>query len=220
MIQQLAASGITKSFGSKILLNDISLAIQTGEILALFGSNGTGKSTLLKVLFGVIKAPKFNLSLNNQHITIQDVIPKQIIGYLPQMPFIPKSLKVRDVIPLYYKGDTQDKIFYAPGIQRFTNKSVSQLSMGELRYFECLLIGNLNHPFLILDEPFSMIEPLYKEKIKEFLFSIQPAKGIIITDHYYKDVLSVSTKNVLLKNGLLAEVATEQELVTYGYITN
>jgi len=218
MMQQLSVSGLSKSFGTKVLLDNAGFTLKTGEILGIFGSNGSGKSTLLKILFGTVKAPPFSLKINNQQISAKDVIPKQLIAYLPQEPFIPKQLKVRDVIPLYYKGDTQDKLFYAPGIQRLANSRVSQLSMGELRYFELLLIGNLNHPFLMLDEPFSMIEPLHKEKIKEFLVALQSVKGIIVTDHYYRDVLSVSTKNLLLKNGSLIEVATEQELAANGYI--
>lgn len=214
----LQVNGLTKTFGAKLLLSNINIAISTNEIIAVFGRNGCGKSTMLKILFGTLKADRLHLTINNNEFDVKDIIPQQKIAYLPQEPFLPKSLKVRDIIPLYYKGDEQDKIFYADGIHKITNTKAGSLSMGELRYFELLLIANLNHPFLMLDEPFSMVEPLYKEKIKSLLLKLRATKGILITDHYYKDVLAVSTKNFVLKDGKLTTVNKEAELAAQGYL--
>ena len=214
----LKITELTKSFAGKRVLDYIALECSTGDVLGIFGSNGCGKSTLLKILFGTIRADTIRLEFNGKTIAVKDVIPQQTIGYLPQDPFLPKGLKVRDVIPLYYKGDLQDKIFYAPGISKMAATQVGKLSMGELRYLELLLVGNLSHPFLMLDEPFSMVEPLYKEKIREFLTQLSATKGIIVTDHYYKDVLSISNKNLLVKNGRMVTIANENELAELGYL--
>jgi len=208
-----------KSFGSKKVLLDVSLGLSKGEILGLFGPNGSGKSTLLKILFGTLKADAIDLRINEQPISPESVIPEQYIGYLPQDSFLPKRLKVRDIIPLFFEhGDDQDAIFRAPFVEKITAQVAGTLSMGELRYLELLLIANLDHPFLLLDEPFSMIEPLYKEKIKEFLFVLKEKKGILLTDHYYQDVLEVSDRNMVLKDGVSYPAAKEQDLINLGYL--
>ena len=217
-MHSLIVTSLTKTFGTKKVLGNVSFGLQTGEILSIFGRNGSGKSTLLKVLFGTKNADTLNLSINNIPFEAKDIIPKSKIAYLPQEPFLPKSMKVRDVIPLYFKGDQQDKIFYAEGIPKISNTGIGKLSMGELRYLELLLVGHLGHPFLMLDEPFSMVEPLYKEHIKTFLLQLKTTKGIIITDHYYKDVLAVSTKSLLLKNGHLIPIENENQLAAEGYL--
>lgn len=219
-MHHLSVTGITKTFGNRKVLDCASFQCNTGEILGIFGRNGTGKSTLLKILFGTLKSESGDITINGKYVPANEVIPQSRIAYLPQDPFLPKRMKVKDLIPLYFEdGDKQDKLFYADGIHSISNNLVGNLSMGQLRYLELLLVSNLNHPFLMLDEPFSMIEPLYKDKIKEFLIALKSKKGIILTDHYYKDVLSVSNQNLLLKDGKLISVDTTDDLIEHGYIT-
>ena len=218
-MQHLRIEHLTKTFGSRKLLHNTGFDISTGDIMGIFGRNGCGKSTLLKILFGIIKADSLSIEHNGKPFRPEDVIPHQLIGYLAQEPFLPTHLKVRDIIPLYYPDSAgQDKIFYAPNIHKMADTKAGQLSMGELRYFELLMVAHLPHPFLMLDEPFSMVEPLYKEKIKELLYSLKEKKGIIVTDHYYRDVLEISNKNVLLKDGTLHTVNNEADLISHGYI--
>jgi ABC-type multidrug transport system ATPase subunit len=217
-MQSLAITKLSKSFGSKPVADNLDLKLNTGDITGVFGRNGSGKSTILKMLFSTLRADSLKPELNGNLIKVNDIIPKSIIGYLPQEPFLPTRLKVRDIIPLYFNGDLQDKLFYADGISKIANTLAGKLSMGELRYFELLLVGNLNHPFLLLDEPFSMVEPLFKEKIKEFLTKLKVTKGIIVTDHYYKDVLAISNNNFLLKDGKLINIIGEAELISEGYL--
>ena len=76
----------------------------------------------------------------------------------------------------------------------------------------------MEHPFLLLDEPFSMVEPLYKEEIKGLLEEIKLFKGMIITDHYYHDVFEVSSQNYVLKEGSLTAVFSEEDLKKYNYL--
>jgi ABC-type multidrug transport system ATPase subunit len=219
MKKELHIQNARKSFGKKEVLKNVSLTLAQGEIISLFGRNGSGKSTLLKMLFGTLKADSISLQIDGKNIHPKEIIPKRHIGYLPQDHFLPNHLKVRDVIPLFHTdGDDQDLIFRAPFIEKVATRKVGTLSLGELRYLELLLVAHLDHPFLVLDEPFSMIEPLYKQVIKEFLFSLKAKKGILLTDHYYRDVLDISDRNLVLVDGTTQIARGVDDLKRLGYI--
>lgn len=210
---------LAKNFKNKSVLDYIAFECKTGDIIGILGRNGSGKSTLLKILFGTLKADKIQLSIDGKNISPEEIIPQQKIAYLPQESFLPKTLKVRDIVPLYFKeGDMQDKILYDPLIARMANTKIGNLSMGELRYFELMLISTLPHPFLMLDEPFSMVEPLYREKIREKLLSLKTTKGILMTDHYYNDILDAASSCFLLRNGRLITVNSIEDLTGNGYL--
>lgn len=219
-MRQLQIINASKSFGDKSVLSEVSLSCQTNDIIGLFGRNGTGKSTLLKIAFGSVKADAISIIYDGKVILAQKVIPAQILGYLPQESFLPKHLRVRDIIPLFFqRSEDQDLVFYAPKIRTFDHMRLGELSLGQRRYLEVLLIGNLEHPFLFLDEPFSMIEPLYKEEIKIVLAKLSKYKGIVITDHYYDDVLEITNKNFLLMDSKLHEIQSKNELINLNYLT-
>lgn len=218
MTHVLKINSIEHSFGKKQIISKINFACNTGDIIAIFGRNGSGKSTLLKILFGTLKANSVNLQIDERTIVKISTADRHI-AYLPQDPFLPKDLKVKNIIEMYFPdGDMQNKIFYSPLIHKIENQKIGTLSLGEQRYLEFLLIINLNNPFIILDEPFSMIEPLYKDAIKELIRKHRKYKGFIITDHYYLDVLDVANKKMILKEGALYAVKDEEDLIEFGYL--
>lgn len=210
---------VRKTFGQEEILKKISFSCDIGEIVGVFGRNGSGKSTLLKILHGTVKADSIAMILDGRAINPNDVIPSKYIAYLPQETFLPTSMRVRNLIPLFFPlGDNQDKIFYSKGVSEFENRKVGELSLGQLRYLEILLIGNLEHPYLMLDEPFSMIEPIFKEIIKEFLLGLKEEKGILVTDHYYEDVLQITNTNFIINNGENSWVRDKSDLMEFGYL--
>ena len=214
----LKLSKAEKSFGKKTVLRQVSFELKSGEILGLFGSNGSGKSTLLKMIFGTLKGT-IDFSLYGEKTKASEVIESELIAYVPQHPFLPESGKVRDIIPIYFsEAEQQDKIFYDPTIAAFANIKIGELSQGQRKYFETILVGNLNHPILMLDEPFSMLEPLQIESLKEFLLQKKKEKGILITDHYYREVLDISDKNMVLKDGIGHPISSSSELVQFEYL--
>ena len=215
----LELSNVSKVFGKKSVLSEVSLSINTGDILGLYGRNGCGKSTLLKVLFGTMKADSISLKINSQTITPKQARTSGRVAYIPQHPFLPMSQRVRDIIPMYFSDEKlQDAIFYDPFIASFTFKKASDLSLGERRYFEVVLLGHAHHDFLVLDEPFSMIDPLQKDRLKAFILTLKEKKGVLITDHYYNDVLDIATHNVVMNNGNLISINSEAELVAHDYL--
>jgi ABC-type lipopolysaccharide export system ATPase subunit len=218
-MSELIINKISKKFRKGIVLSNISIRIKTGEILGIFGRNGCGKSTLLKIIFGVLPSDYHDILIDNECFNPSSNIKLMTISYLPQKSFLPNNLTVRDVIPIYYKdGNDQDKIFYDPRIASFERQRIGTLSLGERRYFEILLISRLPHQFLLLDEPFSMVEPLYQNSIKELLFELKKEKGIIITDHYYRNVFEVSDRKMIIKDGKAIEIENEIDLIENGYL--
>jgi ABC-type multidrug transport system ATPase subunit len=218
-MDKLTINRVEKTFGHKRVLSEIEFECQTGKIIGLLGRNGSGKSTLLKILFGTLKADVLDVKLNTIPYNPAKNINNGSIAYLPQNTFLPRDLKVRSIIPVYYKdAEQQNRIFYDPRIAKIENQTIGKLSYGELRYLEILLISRLPHRFVLLDEPFSMIEPLYQDAIKDLLIELKNSKGIILTDHYYFDVLQITDKNILIKDGKTIEIIDNKDLAAYGYI--
>ncbi|RFN60154.1 ATP-binding cassette domain-containing protein [Marixanthomonas ophiurae] len=216
----LQVHDVTKSFGKNQVLNDVSFTIETGNIFGIFGKNGSGKSTLLKILFGTLSAESLQLEINGTKISSSEVIKKQLITYLPQHPFLPNNQRVRDIIPMYFQGEKeQDAVSYNPFVAKLTHKKAGMLSHGERKFFETILISHLPHPFLMLDEPFSMLEPLQIKALREFLMKISETKGIIITDHYYNDVLDITSKNIVLRDGKSLTVNSIDDLKKNEYLS-
>jgi ABC-type multidrug transport system ATPase subunit len=218
-MSNLKLKSITKSFGNNKVLNSIDFECKTGEIVGLFGRNGSGKTTLLKILFGTLKADTIDVQLDFMPFDPKENISDREIAYLPQDNFLPKDLTVRNTIPIYYQEEEkQNQIFYDPQIAKIETRRIGTLSYGELRYLEILLILNLPHRFILLDEPFSMIEPHYQDAIKDLLLILKQNKGIILTDHYYYDVLQITDKNILIKDGQSFPISNKRELSDNGYL--
>ncbi len=210
---------VEKSFGSKIVLKNIEFESKEGEILGIFGRNGCGKSTLLKIIFGTLRFDKFEAFLNGNKYLPEKNIEKQQIAYLPQHNILPFNKKVRDIVAMYYPNPKiQDCILYNPKIASFDGKRFGQLSEGYKRYFEIMLIAQLPHKVMIFDEPFSMIDPIEQEQITELLMSLKPNKSIIITDHYYRNVLNITDQNIIIADGNSQKVNSIMELKELGYL--
>jgi len=203
------------SYGQKEILNNISLECSTTNIIGLYGKNGAGKSTLLQHVFK-------NSENNSKTVVLQYDSSKWVrpIAFLPQFSFIPKKLKVRDAIQLYYQSSMfQDQLFYNKTISKISHKLIGELSLGQLKYFEALMILYLPVPFVLLDEPFSMLDPFQKDEIKQLIQTISQSKGFLITDHYYNDVFEIATKNYVIENKNIKTIKQKEDLVTYNYLT-
>jgi ABC-type lipopolysaccharide export system ATPase subunit len=215
----LVIDSINKTYNNRHILQDIYLKINTGEIVGLLGRNGSGKSTLLKIIFGTLEAESKFVKVGEK---VYDKIYKEkdIMKYLPQNDFLPKELKVNTIINIYFdknktKDITNDKI-----IKSILNTKIRNLSGGELRYLEIKLLMNFESKYLLLDEPFNGVSPILIEGIKKMVVENSSKKGIILTDHDYRNVLSITNKIYILKNGYIKELKDKDELMYYEYIPN
>ncbi|MDC7999012.1 ATP-binding cassette domain-containing protein [Gilvibacter sediminis] len=216
---KLVGLNITKSYGANKILEDVSLQINAGGIFGLLGRNGCGKSTLLKILFGSLKADTGSFYLNQETYEPYHNFRQQKVAYLAQDGMYPRQLKVKDLIPMACpEGAVQDRIFYTPGIHELTKKWVSSLSEGQRTYLGVVLSCYMPHSVLLLDEPFSMTDPKTIEQIKILLEETAKHKAVLITDHYYHDVMELCSEIKVLQQGKLYETSTEEDLKRLGYI--
>jgi lipopolysaccharide export system ATP-binding protein len=214
----LQVKSVTQNFGDRTILSQTGIECKTGEVIAVFGRNGTGKSTLFKILFGSLKPDHIEVHLDNQ-LCIKNAAFNKVIAYHPQEVMLPRGPKVKDLISIYIQDKRkQNKVFSSAGISDMLHLRVRNLSLGQQRYLQFLLVLNLDHHFVLLDEPFSMIEPLYKDLIKEKLIEYKLHKGFIITDHYYLDVLEVADKINVIIDQKIMPVSDTKDLISLGYL--
>ena len=208
---------IIKSYGTRQVLTDVFLSGKIGEIIGLLGRNGSGKSTLLKIIFGSIKT-------DQKFVRIEDKIihgigdNRNLIKYLPQDNFLPTHIKCTDIISLLYKGEKSTLLKENEFIKPHLNKRVKQLSSGEKRFLEILLIISSDSKYILVDEPFNGISPLHIEVIKDIIQTQSKEKCFIITDHDYRNIIDISTRIILIHDGGIKQIKKENELAHWGYI--
>ncbi len=203
---QIDVHSISLLQGKRLLIEKGNFSIQTGDILAIQGKNGCGKSTLMKSLFGTHKADLLEWSLNGEKLPAPSA-KYELIAMLPQDSFLPRNLTPGEIIAMMYKThENQNPLFSAPYVSDYSLKKMSELSHGAARYIEIVVILNLWHPFILLDEPFSLLAPLHKEVVKKLILEKSKTKGILITDHYTDDINEIATKRILIENEKLTSV--------------
>lgn len=192
----LEADSIRLAFGDRYLLNDIYVRLNAGEIVGLLGRNGSGKSTLLSVIYGILPVDQACIKLNGTYVPKLYRFHNQV-AYLPQRSFIPSFLRVEQAFNLY-KVDVDAVRDYFQGVNEWLPSRFSELSTGQQRLIETLLITGSPASLILLDEPFSGISPLEIEQLSTWLVYCKQTKGILIVDHYYRTVLALSDRVYLL----------------------
>lgn len=216
-MKELHADSITKAFGDNVVLTDVHLRCQPGEIIGLLGRNGSGKSTMLKIIFGSLSADTRFVRIDGlYHRGLQDNLGK--LAYLPQNNFLPKHLIIKKILELYCDKDSVKLLSEMKIFQEAGSKKSSELSGGEQRLIEVILLIYSNSSYVFLDEPFNGIAPFYKDEIKRMIVSQSKTKGFVITDHDYRNVLDVATKIVLMHDGGTKVIDDKEKLKFWNYI--
>lgn len=216
-MSRLHVDSIRKTYHEKKILRDIFLSCEDGEIVGLLGRNGTGKSTLLQIIFGVVSAD-FSFVRFGEKVMKTQWDRKNIIAYLPQYSFLPKNIKIAQLAKLFCNKNHRNSELLAG----FSEEKIKNLSVGEARLIEILFIIYSDAKIALLDEPFHSLSPkiisIIKEEIKEEIKKLKTEKGFIISDHQYEDVLEISDKNALLVNGSLQVIEDLTDLKFHKYI--
>jgi ABC-type lipopolysaccharide export system ATPase subunit len=219
MCNILEIDSIQKNYGHKSVLSNVFLQCRTGEIIGILGRNGSGKSTLLQIVSGLISADFKRTTINKLLKNTNSKIC-QDISYLSQDNFIPKHFSVKTAIQLSIDKNNIQTFLEDNLINSIIDNKINQLSGGELRYLEIKLVLENNKKFALLDEPYNGLSPVAIEKINTLILQNKAKKGIIITDHNYKNVIEISTDLYLMKAGALSKIKTTEDLVFHGYLNS
>lgn len=218
MMHELEADSIIISLGERQLLTDIYLKCATGDVVGILGRNGCGKSTLLKVIFGTTHTYNRNVRIDKKVYTGPSG-KGDALAYLPQHSFLPKDISIKKIAEIFIDDvRARNTILNDRRVHPHIAKTVSELSTGERRYLEILLLVSLPVKFVLLDEPFSGIEPLYKRRIVALIRAYRKNKGFVITDHDYRNIIEASNRIVLLVNGGCKNIKSLTELEDWQYV--
>ncbi|HTN37872.1 MAG TPA: ATP-binding cassette domain-containing protein [Arachidicoccus sp.] len=212
----LQIDSIQKSFGERKILRSVYLESRTGNITALLGRNGSGKSSLFQIVMGKLATEDKAVSINGQSFYYARH-PHRLLTFLPQNFHIPKRLRI---IQVFRNFGLPFEICFKkfPELIGRKQERLASLSSGERRLIEVLVVIFTQSLFTILDEPFSQLMPIHIEKIKEILLEEKKRKGFIITDQIYETVMDISDLTYLLTNGVVKSVMDKTELIREGYV--
>lgn len=217
-IHILEVDSVQKYFGNKSVISSAYLKCETNDIIGLLGRNGSGKSSLLKIIFGIVRA-------DNKFIKIDGIVKNktsqllQDISYLDQDNFIPNHFSVKKAISLTVEQGKLKDFYEDEMIQTIQSKNINHLSGGELRYLEIKLVLSNSSKFVLLDEPYNGLSPIMVDKVNQLIQDNSSKKGIVITDHSYENVIKISNKLMLMVEGNLHSLKDKRELFEKGYLT-
>lgn len=215
----IEVSHISKSYGRKKILNDITFTADKGECIGIVGANGCGKSTLLKVLCGAHRPDSGDIIYDGSSPLSRKSVFRKLVGYVPQENPLFDNLTVLDNLKLWYcdsthnlKNDIKSGIIADFGIDKYLHSTVRTLSGGMKKRLSiaCSIAGDPS--ILILDEPGASLDIVCKEDIKNYMSKYISDGGIIIIASHEEGELSVCSRMFLMNDGVLSDIAPETSL--------
>lgn len=214
----LEADSISLEFSNRNVLSDIYLKCETGKVTGLLGRNGAGKSCLMRIIYGQMKTDNGSVRFDKVYNRMGCNSP-HLIRYLPQFNFIPGSLSLERIFSDFetsYSGLEK----FMPEFAGRQKTAIGKLSGGERRLVEMYVILTSKTRFVLMDEPFTHVMPLHIEKIKQLILSEKANKGILITDHMFRQVVDICDDLYVLVNGKthLTKDLTDIEKLGYAHL--
>lgn len=214
----LEIDNVELNFGFHEVLKAIYFKAEKGKVTGILGSNGSGKTSLLRIIFGELK-PNNKLIRFDKKPFLTPLYKTGFIKYLPQFHFIPKRLTLEKVF-CFFGISLNDFLIDFPNYKSQVKNRFYSFSGGEKRLIETYIILKSDAKITMLDEPFSHLAPIFVEKIKTLIEIEKQHKIIIITDHLYKDILEISDDIYLLKNGWSKKIKSHDELIHHKYVNS
>ena len=214
---RLRVEDLVKTYGRKRVVDQVSLSVDCGEIVGLLGPNGAGKTTTFYMIVGLIRADKGCIFLNEIDLTDIPMYKRARLGisYLPQEPSVFRKLTVEDNILAILeimdlsKSERKrrlEKLLEDLGIAHLAKTKSNSLSGGERRRVEISRALVTSPTFLLLDEPFSGIDPLAVLDIQNIILKLKEnGIGILISDHNVSETLGVCERAYILNQGVILE---------------
>ncbi len=220
----LKAMSVAKSYGGRRVVDGVSLAVQSGEVVGLLGPNGAGKTTTFHMMVGLIQPDEGHVLLNEDDLTQAPIYQRARAGisYLPQESSVFRRLTVEQNLlailqTLDLTGADQkeraDGLMKMLGVSHLATHKAFTLSGGERRRVEIARALVLSPFFLLLDEPFTGIDPIAVAEIQKIVRNlITSGIGILITDHNVRETLGICDRAYIVNEGSILEEGTPQSI--------
>ena len=199
----LECINLNKSYGDKLVLKDINLKVSRGKIVGLLGKNGTGKSTLIKLINDLLVPTSGKVLINGEEIGVNS---KKIIAYLPERTYLDKSMTVEKVIKYFSSFyDNFDevrarKLFRDLNLD--TNDKLANMSKGMQEKVQLVLVMSRKADLYILDEPLGGVDPATRDYILDtILTNFNEGASVIISTHLITDIERILDEVIFIDDG-------------------
>ena len=210
----LSAEGLAKSFGSRTVVDGVSLAVHGGEVVGFLGPNGAGKSTSFHMIVGLIPADGGSVHLDGVDLTDSPMHARARLGlgYLPQEPSIFRKLSVEQnllaVLELNRDLDAEKRALWAVrlmqafGVEHLRRERGENLSGGERRRVELARALAARPRYMLLDEPFAGVDPITISEIHGLIRQLsERGIGVLVTDHNVRETLEICDRGYIVNEG-------------------
>jgi lipopolysaccharide export system ATP-binding protein len=215
----LRVRNLSKQYGQRLVVEDISLTVARGEIIGLLGPNGAGKTTSFHMIVGLVKADGGTIELDDANITHQPMHNRARagIGYLPQEASVFRKLSAEDNVRAILelrkeldkaqRNEKLERLLDEFGLQGVRSNLGEQLSGGERRRVEIARALATEPKFILLDEPFAGVDPISVNEIKDLIRDLAKRRiGVLITDHNVRETLDICDRAYIVAKGhIIAE---------------
>ncbi|RFC32516.1 MAG: lipopolysaccharide export system ATP-binding protein [Candidatus Nitrotoga sp. SPKER] len=224
-MSELRAVALKKRYRSRTVVHDVSLSVQSGEVVGLLGPNGAGKTTCFYMIVGLVAADGGDIFINGQNITHLPIHRRARLGlgYLPQEASIFRRLTVAQNIQAVlelqdYDNDEiqarQDELMEELHITHIRNNPAVSLSGGERRRVEIARALATNPRFILLDEPFAGVDPIAVLDIQKIIrFLKERDIGVLITDHNVRETLGICDRAYIINAGSVMAEGKPDEII-------
>ena len=220
----LRTLNLTKSYGGRMVVRDVSLSVTSGEVVGLLGPNGAGKTTTFYLVVGLTAPDQGRVTLNGEDVTDDPMYlrARKGIGYLPQEPSIFRGLTVEQNILVILetlglsraaRRSRVRELLEELNLTPLAKSPAHTLSGGERRRTEIPRALVISPSFMLLDEPFAGIDPIAVTDIQEIIFHLKARGiGVLITDHNVRETLRITDRAYIVHDGAVFRSGTPAEL--------
>lgn len=229
MKKLLEVQGVSKLYGPRTALRDISFTAEQGHVIALLGKNGAGKSTLMNILTGYLSSTEGSVRIDGYDTLREPMAARQRIGYLPEMPPLYSDMTVAEYLVYCAKlkrierrdiPRETERVIERTGLTEYRNRLISHLSKG-YRQRTGLAQAMLGHrPLLILDEPGSGLDPVQMIHMRDLIRDLGRESTVLLSSHILSEVTGICDRAVvldggsLLYDGAMSDLLHEKESLT------
>ncbi len=213
-MELLECKNLCKSYDEKQVLKDVNLKIPKGKIIGLLGKNGTGKTTLIKLINDLLTPTSGEILINGKKPGVES---KKIISYLPEKTYIDREMKVKDAIKyfeeFYDNFDSEKAKKLLKDLDLDVNSKISKMSKGMQEKLQLILVMSRNAELYILDEPLGGVDPATRDYILDTILSnFSEGASVIISTHLIADIERILDEVIFIDKGQIIVTSSADEL--------